>query len=122
MNRYGTWLRLRREEAGLTQESLAELAGISRSHVNRIERGTVQLPGRELRDRLNQALGIAADDPSYLRTLPMHERAVEGLSRREADLSAGERLDRALLFASDRERSIIESMVAALDQLFPTEG
>jgi transcriptional regulator with XRE-family HTH domain len=122
MNRYGTWLRLRREERGLTQERLAELAGIGKSHMNRIERGSVQLPGRELRERINEVLGVLPDDPGYLRTLPIHERAVEGLARRENDLTTGELLDRALLFATDRERAIIDELVAALDRLFPTEG
>lgn len=122
MMRYGPWLRLRREERGLTQEALAELAGVGRSHLNRIERGSVHLPGRELRDRLNTALGIAPDDPGYLRTLPVHERAVERLQQEEEELSTGQRLDRALLFATDRERSIIDTFVTALDRLFPTEG
>ena len=122
MNRYGTWLRLRREERGLTQEALAELVGVGRSHLNRIERGTVQLPGRELRERINEALGLPPDDEGYLRTLPVHERAIEGLARREADLTTGELLDRVLLFATDRERAIIDEFVSALDRLFPTEG
>lgn len=122
MMRYGTWLRLRREERGFTQEILAERAGVNRSHLNRIERGTVSLPGRDLRERINQALGIAPDDPGYLRTLPVHERAVEALSRDEEALTLGQTLDRTLLFATDRERAIISEMISALDRLFPTEG
>jgi transcriptional regulator with XRE-family HTH domain len=122
MLKYGTWLRLRREERNLTQEGLAERAGINRSHLNRIERGAVSLPGREMRERINQALGIAHDDPGYLRTLPVHERAVEALSRDEEGLSLGQMLDRTLLFATDRERAIISELITALDRLFPTEG
>lgn len=122
MMSYSTWLKLRREESGLSQVKLAELSGISRTHINKIENGHVQTPGREMREAINDALNIPNDDPGYLRTLPPHERAVAALARKEAEMSAGELLDRALLFATGRERAVIEELVLALDRLFPTEG
>lgn len=36
---FGTAVRARRKEMGLSQEALADLAGIDRSHMGKIERG-----------------------------------------------------------------------------------
>jgi transcriptional regulator with XRE-family HTH domain len=39
---FGTAIRHYREQAGLTQQELAELTGIDRTYLGRLERGTAQ--------------------------------------------------------------------------------
>jgi len=43
LERFGTAVKFRREELGLTQEDLAEKAGIHRTYLSDIERGTRNL-------------------------------------------------------------------------------
>lgn len=58
-NAYGNWLRAERLEAGLTQEELAEQAGLSDgTAVSRIERGQ-RVARTATRRRLEQALDAA---------------------------------------------------------------
>lgn len=55
-NRYGEWLRMRREEMGLTQQELADLALMSRTPIAHIEAGR-RIPTPEDAARLDKALG-----------------------------------------------------------------
>ena len=54
--RIGVVIRRNRTDRGLSQESLAELAGLSRSFVGEIERGAA-VPSVETLQRLADALG-----------------------------------------------------------------
>ncbi|MEI7035105.1 helix-turn-helix transcriptional regulator [Streptomyces pratensis] len=55
-NTYGTWLKAQREAAGLTQQQLADLALMTRSHISHIEAGR-RVPSEEDARRLDMALG-----------------------------------------------------------------
>jgi len=57
---FGSLLRTYRERAGLTQEQLAERAGISANAVSALERGTRRRPYPHTRDALAAALGLTA--------------------------------------------------------------
>ncbi|WEH41718.1 helix-turn-helix transcriptional regulator [Streptomyces sp. AM 2-1-1] len=54
-NTYGEWLRARREAAGHTQQQLADLAFMTRSHISHIEAGR-RVPSLEDARRLDQVL------------------------------------------------------------------
>ncbi|MBW1598037.1 helix-turn-helix transcriptional regulator [Streptomyces sp. JJ38] len=54
-NNYGAWLKARREAAGLTQQQLADLAIMTRSHIAHIEAGR-RFPSEEDARRLDQVL------------------------------------------------------------------
>lgn len=57
--RFGDLLRRQRLEAGLSQESLAERAGLSARGVSDLERGVNRAPQRETVLRLAEALALA---------------------------------------------------------------
>src|SRR5919202_1118773 len=69
---FGTLLRDFRRAAGLTQEALAELAGLSARGVSDLERGLHRAPQRETLSRLARALGLdtAARQRLYELALP----------------------------------------------------
>jgi transcriptional regulator with XRE-family HTH domain len=54
--RFGLALREKREKIGLSQEKLAEMAGMHRNYVGLLERG-VQVPSIRIVEKLAQALG-----------------------------------------------------------------
>lgn len=56
--RFGFVIRLRREELGLTQEDLADRAGLHRTYVSDIERGSRNLSLVNI-----ERLGFALDQP-----------------------------------------------------------
>ncbi|MQY15412.1 hypothetical protein SRB5_55940 [Streptomyces sp. RB5] len=64
-NIYGNWLRSQREAQGLTQQELADLALMTRSHIAHIEAGR-RLPSREDARRLDKALGTGNVLASFL--------------------------------------------------------
>jgi predicted ATPase/DNA-binding XRE family transcriptional regulator len=76
---FGTLLRRYREAAGLTQEALAQRAGLSARGISDLERGARQAPRRETVDLLASALA-----------LPPHKRALLEAAARPA-LAAGQR-------------------------------
>ncbi|MFF3819828.1 helix-turn-helix domain-containing protein [Streptomyces bluensis] len=64
---YGDWLKEQRETAGLTQQQLADMAIMTRSHIAHIEAGR-RVPSKEDARRLDRALGTgnvlsSLDDP-----------------------------------------------------------
>ncbi|WP_410632448.1 tetratricopeptide repeat protein [Amycolatopsis sp. cmx-4-83] len=61
MESFGARLRRLRRAAGLTQETLAEAAGLSAQAVGALERGERRFPHRETLDRLADALDLAGD-------------------------------------------------------------
>jgi predicted ATPase/DNA-binding XRE family transcriptional regulator len=64
---FGDLLRRHRLAAGLTQEALAERAGLSEHGVQKLERGITH-PHRDTLDRLLVALQLSVDDQRQLRT------------------------------------------------------
>jgi len=65
---FGDLLRQHRLAAGLTQESLAERAGLSEHGIQKLERGVTR-PYRDTVDRLLGALELSAAEKAELRTL-----------------------------------------------------
>jgi transcriptional regulator with XRE-family HTH domain len=59
---FGDLLRHARRATGLTQEELAELAGLSARGISDLERGVVRAPHRETLDLLADALELAPDE------------------------------------------------------------
>ncbi|MFE1442147.1 Scr1 family TA system antitoxin-like transcriptional regulator [Streptomyces sp. NPDC058739] len=72
-NTYGDWLRQQREVAGLTQQQLADMAVMTRSHIAHIEAGR-RVPSREDARRLDGALNTGDVLSSFL---PQDQAAVE---------------------------------------------
>jgi len=70
----GRAIRLRREEAGLTQEALADAANLDATSIRGLERGIAN-PTWDVADRIARALG-----------LPLHE-----LARQAAELETSDR-------------------------------
>ncbi|MER5629792.1 helix-turn-helix domain-containing protein [Streptomyces nitrosporeus] len=64
-NTYGDWLRAQREAAGLTQQQLADMAIMTRSHISHIEAGR-RVPSREDARRLDMALNTGNVLSSFL--------------------------------------------------------
>ncbi|MEU9114671.1 helix-turn-helix transcriptional regulator [Streptomyces sp. NPDC048483] len=62
---YGDWLKQKREEAGLTQQELADAAVMTRSHISHIEAGR-RIPSKEDARRLDQALNTGNVLSSFL--------------------------------------------------------
>ncbi|ARF56274.1 helix-turn-helix domain-containing protein [Streptomyces gilvosporeus] len=62
---YGDWLKQKREEAGLTQQELADVAVMTRSHIAHIEAGR-RIPSKEDARRLDQALNTGNVLSSFL--------------------------------------------------------
>lgn len=70
---YGDWLKQQRETAGLTQQRLADVAVMTRSHIAHIEAGR-RIPSREDARRLDRALNTGNVLSSFL---PQEGVAVE---------------------------------------------
>ncbi|MEV5317979.1 helix-turn-helix transcriptional regulator [Streptomyces sp. NPDC052687] len=62
---YGDWLKQQREAAGLTQQQLADMAIMTRSHIAHIEAGR-RVPSREDARRLDRALNTGNVLSSFL--------------------------------------------------------
>ncbi|MFF8993065.1 Scr1 family TA system antitoxin-like transcriptional regulator [Streptomyces sp. NPDC014983] len=70
---YGDWLRQQREATGLTQQQLADVAVMTRSHIAHIEAGR-RVPSKEDARRLDRALNTGDVLSSFL---PQHDMPVE---------------------------------------------
>ncbi|MEV5983553.1 helix-turn-helix transcriptional regulator [Streptomyces sp. NPDC052051] len=62
---YGDWLKAQREARGLTQQELADMAFMTRSHIAHIEAGR-RVPSKEDARRLDKALGTGDVLTSFL--------------------------------------------------------
>jgi len=58
-NGIGVYIKRVREERGLTQRQLAELADTSAAYVSQIEGGKVAWPGADIRRRIAKALNVS---------------------------------------------------------------
>ena len=54
----GKIIREKRIEAGLSQDKLADIIGVSQSHIAAIERGAIKTPRRETLIKFQEALGF----------------------------------------------------------------
>ncbi|MBV9580575.1 MAG: XRE family transcriptional regulator [Chloroflexi bacterium] len=86
---FGALLRRHRLAAGLTQEALAERAGLSVYGIQKLERGTTR-PYRDTAARLASALELASDDLDRFRA---SVKPVRVHGRRKQDALNGERHD-----------------------------
>lgn len=95
-------LRRARRAAGLTQEELAERAGLSVRGVSDIERGARQSPRRDTIALLGKALGLTEDElRSWIQTVRARNR------------KPGVTSPSLVLFGRERETSALHSAIAA---------
>lgn len=59
---YGKWQIETRKRVGVSQQRLAEMSGIDRGHISKIETGKVELPLRETRDKIHAVLGTSEQE------------------------------------------------------------
>lgn len=59
---FAEWLKVERKRARLTQQRLADIAGLGRTYVITLEKGHVNLPQFETRARIHKALGTSEQD------------------------------------------------------------
>jgi predicted ATPase/class 3 adenylate cyclase/DNA-binding XRE family transcriptional regulator len=80
--RFGDLLRRARQAAGLTQEELAERAGLSRRGINDLERGVRQHPRKDTVALLAAALGLTDEERTAFEAAPRRgtEQAASGPS------------------------------------------
>ncbi len=69
-------IKLFREQAGLTQQELADLAGVHQHHISRWERGTVDIGDGNLA-KVAKALGVTPWELRYGQHLLERREAVE---------------------------------------------
>ncbi|HVL25053.1 MAG TPA: helix-turn-helix transcriptional regulator, partial [Thermomicrobiales bacterium] len=69
---FGSSLRRFRVAAGLTQEQLAEQAGLSARGISDLERGVNRMPRRDTLGLLMDALALSADDRATLAAAARH--------------------------------------------------
>jgi predicted ATPase/class 3 adenylate cyclase len=72
---FGDLLRRLRKAADLTQEELAERAGLSQRGINDLERGARQSPHKDTALQLADALGLSGDDRAAFLTIARRSRA-----------------------------------------------
>src|SRR5947209_3362519 len=89
---FGALLKRYRLAAGLTQEALAERAGISTRAVSDLERGLYQAPQRDTVARLSAALELAEYDSATLQAAVARRR---GPSARATSCSENDGGDRS---------------------------
>lgn len=78
---FGSLLRWYRTNAGLTQEQLAERAGLSRRGIADLERGARRVPYAHTIERLATALGLSSTDHAALVEAVRRQGASSGASR-----------------------------------------
>jgi predicted ATPase/transcriptional regulator with XRE-family HTH domain len=79
MKCFGQALRTYRRAAGLTQEELAERAGVSPRSISGLERGEGVTPRRDTVTLLGTALGLSATDQQTLESMIVRIRGPRGL-------------------------------------------
>ena len=112
---WGDLLRHYRARAGLTQEQMAERAGLSTRGVQDLENGRSRMPHAVTVQRLAQALGLPADEQAKLeaaaRQHPPARDADRGISRERAPELRGLPLPRWPLVDRERERSALGPLI-----------
>ena len=66
MTRLGNELRLRREQAGLSQTELAKATGVSQNYLSSLERGQIDSPAMELLCKIGLKFGLTPNDLASL--------------------------------------------------------
>jgi predicted ATPase/DNA-binding XRE family transcriptional regulator len=126
----GDLVRTRRRAAGITQEELAERAGLSPRSISEVERGGAHVPRRDTVALLARALNLAGSERASFEALIEHHRRGRVRGRRErassghspyATVRVPERpnhnLPRSLTSFVGRERELAE-----LTRLLPTRA
>ncbi len=106
MAELGQRVRALREERGLTQQSLAQAAGIATDMVSRLENGHYSSPG--LRTLLRIALGMGTSVGALLPELALPQRG------REGEVSARARLPALLARARAGELELVGELAAVV--------
>jgi transcriptional regulator with XRE-family HTH domain len=104
MQALGLRVRALREERNLTQQALAQSAGIATDMVSRLENGHYSSPG--LRTLLRIAAGMGTQVASLLPDMPTVPRG--------GDLSARARLHAVVAKASTREVELVADLASAV--------
>ncbi len=104
MQALGLRVRALREERGLTQQALANAAGIATDMVSRLENGHYSSPG--LRTLLRLAGGLGTQIASLLPDMPTVPRS--------AEVSARARLHAVVAKASTREVELVADLATAV--------
>jgi transcriptional regulator with XRE-family HTH domain len=94
--RFGDLLRRHRQAAGLTQEELAERAGLSRRGIADLERGARKNPHRDTVTLLADALGLPTEDRAALFAAARRSGTAPRLDVRQADVADGKISPQAL--------------------------
>src|SRR5690349_16156727 len=81
---FAALLRRYRRRSGLTQEELAERAGLSRAAVSLLERGSTQAPQKATVDMLSAALALAPEEASELVVKSRRARRFEHVEYEDA--------------------------------------
>lgn len=111
---YGDWLRQQREQRGLSQEKLGELAGVDGTYINKIENRRVKTPYHPLRSRIHAVFGTSDSDPELLPFLSAPDQGRALLDARNSTLTTGEKLDRVLAIATPAQREAVEAMLKGI--------
>lgn len=61
-NSYGDWIKEQRTLRKMTQVDLEKAADLSFGQISKYERGTLRLPGEDVRKRIHDVLGTSDDD------------------------------------------------------------
>ncbi len=75
---FGKWLKSERRRRAITQADIEQQAGVSVSHVSKMENGHIGMPEPETRARIHKALGTSEDDLVDLGLLERIESPVPG--------------------------------------------
>src|SRR5579871_6083391 len=81
---FGDLLRRYRRATGISQETLAERAGISARAVSDLERGLYRAPHRDTVQLLSQALGLTAEEQAALEGAIVRTRGPRAASPADA--------------------------------------
>src|SRR3954451_12072381 len=119
---FATQLRRLRESAGLSQEALAERAGLSPNAIGSLERGERRHPYPATVRALSDALGLTADERAILgATLPRRGRP-ERPAKSTAAIATGLPLIPTSFFGRERDVAAATSLLAGGTRLLTLTG